>query len=179
MDRLLCPRGQRFDFNRFGAPSVGPPEPRWASRWRTHRRRRALHRRGFAPDDRRQHGNHGTQWAQTDHLCAQQPAATWSTGRGSQSGLGLQRPRPLELSHPARRPGMPGMVHGQGHHPWRVGRRPGQSVNGKSACYIEIVTAGRAIRRGSAAAHQRLDTVYTNERRTIVMLDTWVTGSAA
>ena len=32
------------------------------------------------------------------------------------SELGLQRPRPLELSCSSRRPGLPGMVHGQGHH---------------------------------------------------------------
>src|SRR5262245_40197644 len=46
-------------------------------------------------------------------------------------GLGLQRPRPLELSRPARRPGLPRLVHGESHHARRARRRAGQGGHGR------------------------------------------------
>ena len=47
------------------------------------------------------------------------------------SGLGLQRPRALELSRPARRPGLPGLVHGEGHDARRARCRAGQGRHGR------------------------------------------------
>ena len=113
---LPLPEGAEVQFNRSGARSVGPPGPRWDRAGRSIAANHALHRGRLAPDDGRRRRDHGTQRAQADHLCPQQRAATWSSGARGKPGLGLQRPRPLELSCPARRPGLPGMVHGKSQH---------------------------------------------------------------
>ena len=72
--------------------------------------------RRFAPVDRHRRRDHGTLWAQANHFCPQQRGLHGRAGARGGSELGLQRPRPLELSFSSRRPGLPGLVHGQGQH---------------------------------------------------------------
>ena len=79
-----------------------------------------------------------------------------------ESGLGLQRPRPLELSRPARRPGLPGLVHGESHHARRARRRTSQGRYGR----IGELHRGRrrpdGLPGGTRHGESRLDAMYGN-----------------
>ena len=59
---------------------------------------RALHRRGLTPAHCRRRRHDGTQRFEADHLRPQQRGLHGRAGTRDESGLGLQRPRPLELS---------------------------------------------------------------------------------
>ena len=77
---------------------------------------------------------------------------TYAVGELSgESGLGLQRPGPLELSRSARRLGLPGLVHGQGHNARSARCRTGQGFQGR----IGVLHRGRRRQDGLSGGPRR------------------------
>ena len=74
----------------------------------------------------------------------------------------LQRPRPLGLPRPARRPGLSGLVHGEGHQARELDAALDRAAAGESASYIEVVGDRLDFPPGLAMAHQHLDALYGN-----------------
>ena len=111
-------RRRGADCTVVGLDRLGHRGRAWSGPGRSIATNHPHHRGRLAPIDGHRGRDHGTLRAQANHFCPQQRGIHGRAGARGGSELGLQRPRPLELSCSSRRPGLPGLVHGKSQHAW-------------------------------------------------------------